>query len=125
MTHLSESELQSLREALETEQVSLREELAMYGKQDATTGEWEGSSADAATSGEEDSDPVDVADQIEEMVVNVPLVADLGKRAHDIEHALERMIDGTYGTCEVCHEPIPLERLHANPAARTCIAHTM
>jgi len=125
MNHLSETDLQSLREALETERAALQEELAMHGKQDATTGEWEGSSADAATSGEEGSDPTDVADQIEELVVNVPLVADLGKRAHDVADALQRMDEGTYGACEGCHEEIPLERLRANPAARTCIAHTV
>lgn len=125
MKHLSEAEMEFLRAALETERASLQEELAMYGKKDAATGEWEGSSADAATNGEEESDPTDVADQIEEMVINVPLVADLQKRAHDVDNALERMDKGTYGTCEVCSEPIPLERLHANPAARTCIEHAV
>lgn len=121
MKHLSESEVESLRDALITEQSSLREELAMYGKQDVTTGEWSGSSADETTM--EEADPTDAADQIEELLTNVPLVADLQKRAHEVEDALDRMEKGTYGTCEVCHEEIPLERLHANPAAKTCIAH--
>lgn len=41
----------------------------------------------------------------------------------DIEHALHRLDDGTYGTCEVCGKPIPDERLEAMPAARLCLEH--
>ncbi len=41
----------------------------------------------------------------------------------EIDAALLRIADGTYGRCEVCGDPIPDERLRARPAARTCIAH--
>lgn len=41
----------------------------------------------------------------------------------DVEHALRRLDDGTYGTCEVCSKPIPDERLEAMPAARLCLEH--
>ena len=30
---------------------------------------------------------------------------------------------GTYGSCEISGEAIEVERLEANPAARTCKAH--
>ncbi len=123
MKHLSESDIESLRGALVDEQSSLREELAMYGKQDITTGEWSGSSADETNGNGEEADPTDAADQIEELLTNVPLVADLQKRAHEVDDALDRMEKGTYGTCEVSGEEIPLERLQANPAAKTCITH--
>lgn len=39
----------------------------------------------------------------------------------DIEHALHRMDDGTYGTCERCDGAIALERLEAIPHTRHCI----
>lgn len=39
----------------------------------------------------------------------------------DIDDALARIADGTYGRCERCGEPIFRERLFARPAARTCI----
>ena len=39
----------------------------------------------------------------------------------DIEHALRRLDDGTYGTCEACGKPIGDERLEAMPAARFCL----
>ena len=38
-----------------------------------------------------------------------------------IEIALARITDGTYGTCENCGEPIPKTRLQAIPYARQCV----
>ncbi|MBM3261186.1 hypothetical protein FJY93_02090 [Candidatus Kaiserbacteria bacterium] len=121
MKHLTESELEALRAALDAEHASLQEELAMYGKKDVTTGEWEGSSADETTM--EEADPTDAADQIEELIVNVPLVAELQKRMHEVEAAMTRMEEGSYGICEVSGEEIDFDRLEANPAAKTCVEH--
>ena len=39
----------------------------------------------------------------------------------DIDHALQRLDDGTYGTCEACGKAIPDDRLDALPAARFCV----
>ena len=39
----------------------------------------------------------------------------------EIEAALRRIDDGTYGTCETCGKPIAAERLGAIPWARLCI----
>ena len=39
----------------------------------------------------------------------------------DVEHALRRLDDGTYGTCEACGKPITEERLEVMPAARFCV----
>ncbi|WP_265522761.1 TraR/DksA family transcriptional regulator [Oerskovia flava] len=38
-----------------------------------------------------------------------------------IDEALGRLDDGTYGTCVRCGRPIGAERLVARPAARECI----
>ncbi|MFN2608883.1 MAG: TraR/DksA C4-type zinc finger protein [Acidimicrobiales bacterium] len=38
----------------------------------------------------------------------------------DVEHALRRLDEGTYGTCEACGRPIDEERLEALPATRLC-----
>ena len=40
----------------------------------------------------------------------------------DMEHALQRLDAGTYGSCEACGSQIPFERLEAIPAARFCVA---
>jgi RNA polymerase-binding protein DksA len=39
----------------------------------------------------------------------------------DIDQALERIDAGTYGTCVVCGDPIPEERLAAVPYATLCV----
>jgi RNA polymerase-binding transcription factor DksA len=45
-------------------------------------------------------------------------------RAHqavsELEQALGRLDDGSYGVCEECRAAIPLERLLAIPQVRTC-----
>src|SRR5215831_7028700 len=42
----------------------------------------------------------------------------------DIDAALARLADGSYGTCQACGQPIGAARLAARPAARTCIGCT-
>ncbi|TYB97137.1 TraR/DksA family transcriptional regulator [Micromonospora sp. WP24] len=37
------------------------------------------------------------------------------------EHALARLEEGTYGFCEGCTAPIPVERLEIFPSATTCV----
>ena len=39
----------------------------------------------------------------------------------DIDAALQRIDDGTFGTCVNCGQEIPLQRLEAYPAASLCI----
>jgi RNA polymerase-binding transcription factor DksA len=39
----------------------------------------------------------------------------------ELDAALARVEDGTYGTCERCGSPVPDERLQARPTARACI----
>jgi len=45
------------------------------------------------------------------------------KLLHEINDALQRIEDGTYGICEGTGEPIPYARLEASPWARYCVAH--
>jgi RNA polymerase-binding transcription factor DksA len=40
----------------------------------------------------------------------------------DIDLALERLAEGTYGRCEVCAEGIDRARLEAQPTAARCLA---
>jgi len=41
---------------------------------------------------------------------------------HQIDAALKRISEGTYGTCAKCGEPIDPRRLQALPTAATCIS---
>jgi DnaK suppressor protein len=40
----------------------------------------------------------------------------------EIDEALARIGDGSYGVCERCQQPIPKPRLKALPYARLCVA---
>jgi DnaK suppressor protein len=41
---------------------------------------------------------------------------------HQIDHALDRIEEGSYGICEVTGQPIPVERLRAIPWATMTVA---
>lgn len=49
------------------------------------------------------------------------LLADARVSIKEVQHALVRLDEGTYGECEVCGELISAARLDALPAARQCI----
>ena len=41
----------------------------------------------------------------------------------DIDAALERLKNGTFGVCETCHDPIENDRILADPLCRNCLDH--
>jgi RNA polymerase-binding transcription factor DksA len=41
----------------------------------------------------------------------------------EVRQALGRIASGTYGVCQECGEPIPVERLRAFPTARYDVGH--
>jgi DnaK suppressor protein len=49
------------------------------------------------------------------------LAGKLRETLDDVEHALAKLDDGTYGRCESCEKQINSARLEAMPAARLCI----
>jgi DnaK suppressor protein len=40
----------------------------------------------------------------------------------EIDAAVERLRNGTFGICERCGRPIPPDRLEVRPIARTCVS---
>lgn len=45
----------------------------------------------------------------------------LRETLEDVEHALQKIDEGTYGVCEGCSKPIAAARLEAMPAAKLCM----
>jgi DnaK suppressor protein len=115
MQHLTEDEIEELKAALVAEKDSLEEELAEHGRK--VGDDWVGTPQ--GFNGNE-PDETDAADKMEELTVNVALVEELERRYKEIQAALKRMDDGTYGVTG-SGEPIDIERLRANPAATTNI----
>jgi RNA polymerase-binding transcription factor DksA len=50
------------------------------------------------------------------------LAVTLGETLDEVDEALRKLDDGTYGRCEDCGNPITEARLEAMPTARLCIA---
>ena len=42
---------------------------------------------------------------------------------YEIDEALRRIVDGTYGRCDECGKAIDLKRLKAQPWSRLCLEH--
>lgn len=61
--------------------------------------------------------------RLEDAMRSVPDDPRLARLLGEVDAALERVRNGTYGVCEACHEPIEAERLLADPLACFCLAH--
>lgn len=47
----------------------------------------------------------------------------LNNKLTSVRRAQDKLVEGTYGHCDVCGEPIPAERLEALPYAVVCMQH--
>ena len=102
---MSEVTSVAARALLEAERDALRAELADLGGLDYDAN-FADSSQVTAERGETDA-----------------LANSLRESLDEVERAIGKLDDGTYGLCEECGEPIAAPRLEAMPAARYCITH--
>lgn len=99
------------RAHLESERTSLRRQLAELGADGRSDGL-------AFDEGFADSSQV-AAEQGEVR----SLAANLQSLLDDVDRALVKLDDGTYGACEECGQAIASARLEAMPASRYCVQH--
>jgi RNA polymerase-binding transcription factor DksA len=57
-----------------------------------------------------------------EQDISLGLMENESDEIQEIEEALDRIKDGTFGLCESCRKKIPKERLKAIPYARLCVS---
>ena len=69
-----------------------------------------------------DQHQADVGSETFEREKDLSILEQVEAELTDVARALERINEGTYGTCEACGKPIGDERLEAVPAARFCLA---
>ena len=65
-------------------------------------------------------------DRRERLQAAVPLASDrapLTRLLQEVDDALERMNQGTYGLCVVCNDPVEERRLLVDPLLRNCLDH--
>ncbi|NGN94924.1 TraR/DksA family transcriptional regulator [Nocardioides sp. KC13] len=72
------------------------------------------------TNADDEHDPEGATIAFERSQVQA-VVRQVRKHLDEVDAALRRLDQGTYGICERCGEPIGEGRLEARPAARTCI----
>ncbi|GGT81228.1 TraR/DksA family transcriptional regulator [Streptomyces coeruleorubidus] len=102
-THLSAEDLAALRENLHEQRLFRREQLRQL--------------AGPTTSRSEDRLQRQTAAQME---VRIKLAASARMVLADVEAALSRMNEGSYGICHLCRRPVARQRLMIVPQARYC-----
>ena len=113
---IDQNVLADIKKALLEEKVSLEENLSRIARPiDPQKGEYE------PIFDEVDSDREGNTTEVEEYADNLPVEITLEKKLQDIIASLAKIEAGTYGICEKCQKEIAIERLKANPSAKTCI----
>ena len=62
-------------------------------------------------------------DEADATLLDVAALAAIEEELADVARALERLDEGTYGTCEVCGAELADEVLADAPAGRRCAEH--
>jgi DnaK suppressor protein len=73
-----------------------------------------------AANGDDEHDPEGATIAFERQHV-AALLSQAREHLGEIDAALLRVEDGSYGSCLLCGSPIPAERLAARPAAVACV----
>jgi DnaK suppressor protein len=76
--------------------------------------------ASAGSNADDEHDPEGSTIAFERQQVDA-LVRQAEHRLAEIDAAVSRLADASYGTCERCGRPIPPERLAVRPSARSCV----
>lgn len=109
------------KKVLEAELEQLTTELASIGRiNPANANDWEAKADDLNV---DRADEGEVAQALESYDDNAGALSKLEVRLNDVKRALAKIANNSYGICEISNKPIEIERLEANPAARTCIEH--
>ena len=105
---LSEATLSDLRASLEQERSDLRARLAEMGLLSGGELSFDQNFADSSQVTAERGEVEALAGNLRESL-------------NDVEAAIVKLDNGTFGVCESCGQPIPPARLEAKPAARLCM----
>jgi RNA polymerase-binding transcription factor DksA len=88
----------------------------------AEAGEAGGSERDALSElSLADQHPADLGTEMFEREKDLSILERVEAERADVDRALKRLEDGTYGLCEACGREIAKARLEIRPAARFCV----
>lgn len=118
---MTEINTDKFKTRLEEELKLLEDELKTVGRINPDNpADWEPVPGDIKS---DSADKNEVADSIAQFRENTEILKELEIRFNNIKLALKKIEDKNYGVCEIGGEQIELDRLEANPAARTCKTH--
>lgn len=112
---ISEEIKKEFKTKLEEEKTKLETNLGKIARPTGVLGDYETQFDELGT------DKEDNATEMEEYSDNLAVETSLEGQLKDINDALEKMKNGTYGICENCKEEIDTERLKVYPEAKACI----
>ncbi len=94
----------------------------MLRELDSTTTTLEGEGAgESSEISHHDQHPADTATDVADVDRQDALLEAAGDQRAQVEAALARLDDGTYGVCVDCGKPIPEARLEVRPEAARCV----
>lgn len=70
----------------------------------------------------DEGDDADQASDLYDRSQMAWLIQTLEAKVHELDHAIERALEGQYGVCARCGQPIPPERLALVPETEFCVA---
>lgn len=113
--------LKELKEKLEKGKGNLEKDLSSFAKKDEKpAGDWD-TKYPHFNGGAGGQRLEEAADEVEEYISLLPIEASLELKLEAVNSALNKIKKNKYGKCEKCKKDIPLERLKAYPAAKTCL----
>jgi RNA polymerase-binding transcription factor DksA len=111
--------LKELKQKLEDSKINLEDELKSFATKNEKGDDWNTN----FPAGENCDDVECEEDEVEEYENLLPVEHALELKLRDVNNALEKIGNNTYGKCETCGIGIEEERLKALPEAKTCNAH--
>ena len=105
--------VEELRLQLLQDRERLKHEISFIEEHEISSGVFQEDEQDAV-----DQHPADEGSELFEREKNLTVRSTLELSLTDVEDALRRIEDGTYGVCENCGKPIDIRRLRAMPSAR-------
>lgn len=124
MSHMNKTQLDEFTNTLlqEKKELEAHFEINTNGNETASLGESLEDSIGELSS--VDNHPADVATETFERGRDLAVNEKLSTHLDQVNEALQRIEDGTYGKCVECGGLIPYERLQAIPYTPYCVEHT-
>jgi DnaK suppressor protein len=107
---------EKIKEGLLKKKENLQAMLSSFATKDPNLkGDWDSKYPRVPEGGLEEA-----AGEVEEYSTSLPIEHNLETQLQDVENALDKIGQGTYGACESCGMQIEEERLIVSPEARSC-----